>query len=52
MDDKFLFGVALGLAGGAMIATHSVKTRKAILSGENEMKEKVDDLKKAAKKSK
>ena len=52
MDDKFLCGVVLGMLGGAVVATHSQKTRDAIKSGEKEVKEKVEDLKKTAKKSK
>ena len=27
MDDKFLFGLALGMLGGAVIATNSLKAR-------------------------
>ena len=30
MDDKFLFGLALGMLGGAVIATNSLKARNAV----------------------
>ena len=52
MDDKFLFGVALGMLGGAIVATHSVKTREAIKVGEKEIKEKAETLKKSPTKKK
>ena len=29
MDDKFLFGVVLGMLGGAVLVTNSVKARQA-----------------------
>ena len=52
MDDKLLCGIALGMVGGALLATHSQKTREVIKDGEQQLKEKVDNLKKPAKKSK
>lgn len=52
MDDKLLCGIALGMVGGALIATHSQKTREVIKDGEQQIKQKVEDLKKPAKKSK
>lgn len=33
MDDKFLFGLALGMLGGAVIATNSLKARNAVKQG-------------------
>ena len=52
MDDKLLCGIALGMVGGALLATHSVKAREAIKSGEKEIKDKVSSLKKPAAKGK
>lgn len=52
MDDKFVWGVALGMLGGAVIATNSVKTRQLVKSGQEQVVEKAETLtKKAGKKS-
>lgn len=52
MNDKFLFGVILGMVGGAVIATNSAKARQAVKSGQQQVIEKAETLtKKAAKKS-
>lgn len=50
MDDKFLTGVVLGVLGGAVLATNSVKARQAVKSGQEQVLEKMDELKKQGKK--
>jgi hypothetical protein len=44
MDDKFLCGMVLGLLGGAVIATNSAKTRQMVRDGQEQVKQKVDEL--------
>ena len=44
MGDKFLFGVILGMLGGAVIATNSAKARKMIKDGQQQVKERVDGM--------
>ena len=52
MNDKFVWGVALGMLGGAVIATNSVKTRQLVKSGQEQVVEKAETLtKKTGKKS-
>lgn len=52
MNDKFLFGVVLGMLGGAVIATNSVKARQLVKSGQEQVVEKAETLtKNAGKKS-
>ena len=52
MNDKFLFGVVLGMLGGAVLATNSVKARQMVKSGQQQAIEKAEELtKKASKKS-
>ena len=52
MNDKFLFGVILGMVGGAVIATNSVKARQLVKSGQEQVVEKAETLtKKAGKKT-
>ena len=52
MDDKFMFGVILGMLGGALIATNSVKARQLVKDGQTQIVEKAETLtKKAGKKS-
>ena len=50
MDDKFLWGVALGMLGGAVVATNSVKARQMVKAGQAQVVEKAETL--AKKKSK
>ena len=49
MNEKFLFGVALGMLGGATIVANSVKARQMIKDGQNQVKEKITDLSKKNK---
>ena len=52
MNDKFIFGVVLGMLGGAVLATNSVKARQLVKSGQEQVVEKAESLtKKAGKKS-
>lgn len=44
MDDKFLFGVIVGMLGGAVIATKSQKARQLVKSSEEQLKNKVAEL--------
>lgn len=49
MDDKFLCGIVLGMIGGAVIATNSAKARQLVRDGQQQVKEKVDELSKSNK---
>lgn len=52
MGDKFVWGVMLGMLGGAVIATNSVKTRQLVKSGQEQAIEKAETLtKKKSKKN-
>ena len=52
MNEKFIFGLALGMLGGAVIATNSVKARQMVKSGQQQVVEKAEDItKKAGKKN-
>ena len=44
MDDKFLCGMLLGVIGGAVIATNSAKARQMVKDGQQQIKEKVDEI--------
>ena len=50
MDDKFLCGVVLGMLGGAVIATNSAKTRQMVRDGQEQVRQKVEDMSKPSKK--
>ena len=43
MNDKFFMGIALGMLGGALIITNSVKARQAVKDGQEEVKKKVSE---------
>jgi hypothetical protein len=53
MDEKFIFGLGLGMLGGAVIVANSVKARQMVKSGQEQVVEKVSQLteKKPAKKN-
>ena len=52
MNEKFMFGLALGMLGGAVIATNSVKARQLVKSGQEQAIEKAETLtKKKSKKN-
>ena len=44
MDDKFLFGMLLGVIGGAVIATNSARARQMVRDGQEQVKEKMDEV--------
>ena len=44
MDDKFLTGIVLGMVGGALIVTNSVRARQLVRESQQEVKEKVEKL--------
>ena len=48
MDDKFLCGVILGMIGGAVLVTNSVKARKIVKDGQAQVIDKVTELKNKA----
>ena len=51
MDEKFLFGIVLGMLGGAVIATNSVKARQIVREKQDQVKEKVSEMSKPKKNS-
>lgn len=52
MDDKFLFGIFLGMLGGAVLATNSAKARQMVKDGQTQVVQKMEDMtKKESKKS-
>ena len=44
MDDKFLCGVILGMVGGAVLVTNSVKARQMVKEGQSQVKAKVEEF--------
>ena len=50
MNDKFLFGVVLGMLGGAVLVTNSVKARQMVKSGQQHVVEKAESLTKKSNK--
>ena len=51
MDDKFLVGVVLGMLGGAVLVTNSVKARQMVKDGQEQVRQKVEELSKSNKKN-
>ena len=51
MDDKFLCGIILGMIGGAVLVTNSVKARKMVQDGQEQVIEKVTEYTKNNKKN-
>lgn len=51
MKEKFYMGIMLGMVAGALIVANSVKARKAVVDGQTEVVEKVDEMAKKVKKS-
>ena len=51
MDEKFLTGVILGMLGGAVLVTNSVKARQAVKDSQEMVKKKVTEMSKPKKKS-
>ena len=50
MDDKFLCGIFLGMLGGAVLATNSAKARQIVRDGQEQVKQKFEDMSKSSKK--
>lgn len=44
MGDKFLFGIVLGMLGGALIVANSVKARQIVKEGQTEVTKKVTEM--------
>ncbi len=51
MDDKFLCGMLLGVIGGAVLATNSAKARQMVKDGQEQVKEKVEQMGKTQNKN-
>ena len=51
MDDKFLCGMLLGVIGGAVLATNSAKARQMVRDGQEQVKEKVEQMGKSQTKN-
>ena len=47
MNDKFYFGLALDMLGGALIVANSVKAKKAVVSGQVAVENKIEEIKDA-----
>ncbi len=52
MNDKFLFGIILGMLGGAVIVTNSVKARNMIKQGQEQIVDKAKEMQNSSKKTK
>ena len=48
MDDKFFMGIILGMVGGAVLATNSVKARQVVKDGQEQVLEKAKEMQKSA----
>ena len=44
MDDKFLCGMLLGVIGGAIIATNSARARQMVREGQEQVKQRVEEV--------
>lgn len=42
--EKFITGLALGALGGALLTANSCKMRALLKKGQDEVKEKIDDM--------
>lgn len=51
MDDRFLCGIILGMLGGAVLTTNSAKARQMVRDGQEQFKQKVEELGKQSKKN-
>ena len=49
MEDKFLFGIILGMLGGAILVTNSAKARQAVRDGQEQVVQKVSEISKKQK---
>ncbi len=51
MDDKFIFGLGLGMLGGALIVANSVKARQMVKNGQEQVMDKIEQISEANKKA-
>ena len=51
MDEKFIFGLGLGMLGGAVIVANSVKARQMVKEGQEQVRQRVEELSKQSKKN-
>ena len=49
MNDKFFVGIALGMLGGAILASNSRKVRQAVCDGQQQVSKKMEQLSKKQK---
>lgn len=49
MNDKFMCGVILGMLGGALLVANSVKARKMVKDGQEQVMQKMGEMKKSSK---
>lgn len=49
MNDKFLFGVACGMLGGALLVANSVKARQMVKDGQEQIMQKASEMSKKQK---
>lgn len=52
MDEKFFMGVVLGMLGGAVLVTNSLKARQMVKEGQEQVKQKISSMSKQSQKSK
>ena len=50
MEDKFLIGVLLGMVGGALLTTNSVKARQMVKDSQQQVIQKASELTKQTEK--
>ena len=51
MDDRFLCGIILGMLGGAVLTTNSQKARQMVKDGQEQVRQRVEELSKQSKKN-
>ena len=49
MNEKFCFGLIIGALGGMLVVANSVKARKAVVNGQEQVTKKIEDLSKEVK---
>ncbi len=52
MEKAFLFGLAMGMLGGAVLVANSCKARKMVINGQEDILNKIDELSADRQKSK
>ena len=45
MNEKFYLGMLIGALGGAMVVANSIKARKAIVNGQEQVMERIEEFK-------